>query len=418
MRLVSADMEFADPPPFTVEAQGQHLTFLPGGVDRLAAFLDLLAMARRSIRMCFYIFAEDASGTAVRDALVKATERGVAVDLLIDGFGAKAREEFFAPLREAGCGFSFFSARWSQRYLIRNHQKIVVIDDRAAMIGGFNVEDSYFAPPAEQGWADLGVVIEGSAVAMLSKWYDRIDAWTHGQRQSWRAIRRMVRDWDPGDGPVRLLIGGPTEGLSSWARCIRADLTAARRLDMIMAYFSPSNRALRAIGRVARRDGARLVLAGKSDNGATIGATRSLYDYLLKRRAKIWEFAVTKLHTKIVVIDDKSFIGSANFDMRSLYLNLEVMLRIEDRALADRLRRYIAHYRAASVRVFPSVHKKRATLLNRIRWNLSWFLVAVVDYTVSRRLNLGLTSAPLREERPVSRSSNSRARRRRGRKSG
>jgi cardiolipin synthase len=187
---------------------------------------------------------------------------------------------------------------------------------------------------------------------------------------------------------------------------------------MIMAYFSPSNRSLRAIGRVARREGARLVLAGKSDNGATIGATRSLYDYLLKRRAKIWEFGLTKLHTKLLVIDDKSFIGSANFDMRSLYLNLEVMLRIEDRALADRLTAYIAHYRAVSVRVFPSVHKKRATLLNRIRWNLSWFLVAVVDYTMSRRLNLGLTASPLREERLASRSSNNRGRRRRGRRTG
>ena len=132
------------------------------------------------------------------------------------------------------------------------------------------------------------------------------------------------------------------------------------------------------------------VLAGKSDNGATIGATRSLYDYLLKRRAKIWEFAATKLHTKLIVIDDKSYIGSANFDMRSLFLNLEVMLRIEDAALAERLSRHIDDHLAGSTHITPALHKKRAGLLNRIRWNASWFLVAVVDYTVSRRLNLGL----------------------------
>jgi cardiolipin synthase len=187
-----------------------------------------------------------------------------------------------------------------------------------------------------------------------------------------------------------VLIGGPTRGLSSWAKCVRADLTSARRLDMLMAYFSPSNRSLRAIARVARREGARLVMAAKSDNGATIGATRSLYDYLLKRRAKIWEFEASKLHTKLIVIDDKSFVGSANFDMRSLYLNLEVMLRIEDQALADRLSQFVDHLIPASTHITPSVHKKRATLLTRIRWNLSWFLVAVLDYTVSRRLNLGL----------------------------
>ncbi|MGN3974300.1 phospholipase D-like domain-containing protein [Tsuneonella sp. SYSU-LHT278] len=383
-------MEFTEPPPFTVEAQGQKLTFYPGGRDRREALLALIASARSSIRMCFYIFAEDASGVAVRDALTDAARRGVAVDLLLDGFGAKAGEEFFAPMCAAGGTFSCFSARWSQRYLIRNHQKIVVVDDRVAMIGGFNVEDSYFAPPVEGGWADLAIAVEGSAVADFSRWYDELDAWTHAKRQSWRKVRRMVREWDPGNGPVRVLIGGPTRGLSSWARCVRADLMGARRLDMVMAYFSPSNKSLRAIGNVACRDGARLVTAGKSDNGATVGATRSLYDYLLKRRARIWEFSATKLHTKLIVIDGISYIGSANFDMRSLYLNLEVMLRIEDAGLAARLSEYVDQTITGSIEITPTLHKRRAGLLNRIRWNASWFLVAVVDYTVSRRLNLGL----------------------------
>jgi cardiolipin synthase len=383
-------MEYTDPPPFAVEAQGQKLVFYPGGKDRLGALLSLIERAKHSIRMCFYIFAEDATGMMVRDALAGAAKRGVKVNLILDGFGADARQAFFAPMCDAGGTFCCFSPRLSQRYLIRNHQKIVVVDGEIAMIGGFNIENSYFAPPEVNGWNDLGVTVEGSAVRDLSRWFDQLDAWTLNPHANWRAIRRMVRAWQPGEGPVRVLIGGPTRGLSSWARCVRSDLTGARRLDMLMAYFSPSNRTLRAIGRVARRDGARLVMAAKSDNGATIGATRSLYHYLLKRRAKIWEFEGSKLHTKLLVIDDKSYVGSANFDMRSLYLNLEVMLRIEDEALAARLSEFVSHLIPASTRITPSAHKKRATLLNRVRWNLSWFLVAVVDYTVSRRLNLGL----------------------------
>ncbi|WP_246844776.1 phospholipase D-like domain-containing protein [Altererythrobacter sp. TH136] len=383
-------MEYVDPPPFEIAAQGQKLVFYPGGKDRLAALLALIEGACTTIRMCFYIFAEDASGIAVRDALAAAARRGVKVNLILDGFGADARKEFFAPMCDAGGSFCCFSPRISQRYLIRNHQKIVIVDGRTAMIGGFNVEDSYFAPPDANGWNDLGIVVEGSAVSDLSRWFDQLDAWTANPRASWRAIRRMVRAWQPGHGPVQVLIGGPTRGLSSWAKCVRSDLHSADRLDMLMAYFSPSNRALRAIGRVARRGHARLVMAAKSDNGATIGATRSLYDFLLKRRAEIWEFEATKLHTKLIVIDDKSFIGSANFDMRSLYLNLEVMLRIEDRAMADRLSEFIDHLIPASTAITPSLHKSRAGLLNRVRWNVSWFLVAVVDYTVSRRLNLGL----------------------------
>ena len=235
-------MDYTDPPPFTVSAQGQALTFYPGGRDRLHALLELIASARESIRMCFYIFAEDASGVMVRDALAAAARRGVAVKLILDGFGADARKAFFAPMCDAGGTFCCFSPRWTQRYLIRNHQKIVIVDGKVGMIGGFNVEDSYFAPPAINGWNDLGVTIEGSAVAELARWYDKLDEWTADPHANWRAIRRMVREWQPGDGPVRVLIGGPTRGLSSWARCVRSDLTGATRLDMIMAYFSPSNR--------------------------------------------------------------------------------------------------------------------------------------------------------------------------------
>ena len=383
-------MEYVDPAPFAIEAQGQSLMFYPAGRDRLAALLDLIEGASRSIRVCFYIFAEDTAGVMVRDALAAAARRGVRVSLILDGFGADARTAFFAPLCDAGGTFCWFSSRWSLRYLIRNHQKIVIADGKKAMIGGFNVEDSYFALPKADGWNDLGITIEGSAVDDLSRWFDVLDAWTQNPHANWRAIRRMVRDWNPGDGPVRVLIGGPTRGLSSWVKCVRADLTGARRLDMLMAYFSPSKRAMRAIAQVCRRDGARLIFAGKSDNGATIGATRSLYDYLLKRRAHIYEFEACKLHTKLIVVDDKSYFGSANFDMRSLYLNLEVMLRIEDQALADRLSEYVGHVISGASQITPSLHKSRATLLNRIRWNLSWFLVAVLDYTVSRRLNLGL----------------------------
>jgi cardiolipin synthase len=383
-------MEYTDPPPFEIEAQGHKFVFYPAGKDRLAALLSLIEAAERTIRMCFYIFAEDASGVLVRDALAAAARRGVDVNLIVDGFGADARKAFFAPMTDAGGTFCCFSPTISQRYLIRNHQKIVVVDENVAMIGGFNVEDSYFAPPEVNGWNDLGVTLEGAAVLQLTRWYDQVERWTLDPHAKWRSIRRLVREWDPGTGPVQVLIGGPTRGLSTWVKCVRADLAGAHRLVMLMAYFSPSNKALRAIARVARRGGARLVMAAKSDNGATIGATRSLYDFLLRRRAKIWEFEASKLHTKLIVIDNKSFFGSANFDMRSLFLNLEVMLRVEDQALADRLSEFVDHLVLASTQITPSVHKKRATLLNRVRWNLSWFLVAVVDYTVSRRLNLGL----------------------------
>lgn len=381
---------YAELPPFSIQAQGQDLVLYPGGKDRFDRLLSLIAEAHTSVHLCFYIFAEDAVGTAVRDSLVAAARRGVQVTLIIDGFGATAGPAFLQPLIDAGGRYYVFSPRWSQRYLIRNHQKLVIADGKVAMLGGFNIADEYFAPPEMNGWSDLGVTVEGSAVPALSRWFEELERWTANPRANWRAISKAIRDWEPGDGPVQVLIGGPTRAPSGWTESIRRDLERGTRLDMIMAYFSPASRMSRRIGGLAKRGVARLVMAGKSDNNATIGATRSMYHYFLGRGVKVWEFNPCKLHTKLIVVDDAVYFGSANFDMRSLYLNLELMLRIEDADLADRMRDFVGQHLVAAEEITPQLNKQRATLFNRIRWNFAWFLVAVVDYNVSRRLNLGL----------------------------
>jgi cardiolipin synthase len=199
-----------------------------------------------------------------------------------------------------------------------------------------------------------------------------------------------VRDWDASPGPVQLLIGGPTKGLSSWAREVSRDLIQGERLDMVMAYFSPAVRLRRRIARIAGEGQTRLIMAARSDNAATIGAARALYGKLLQAGARIWEFQPCKLHTKLIVLDDTVYLGSANFDMRSLYLNLEIVLSIEDKALAERMRDFVSGHLPASLEVTPELYRQWATPWNRLRWRVSWFLVSVVDYTVSRKLNLGL----------------------------
>lgn len=381
---------YREPAPFRIEAQGHGLHFYPAGDERFAALLALIEGAQHSLKLCFYIFAEDYCGQRVRDALADAAGRGVSVVLMVDSFGTSISDSFFARLLAAGGRLLRFSPRLTRHYLIRNHQKIVIADNARAMIGGFNIENSYFDPPQRNGWNDLGVTVSGPVVARLADWFVALEDWSVLEKGRFREIRRLVREWDGGTGSVRLLMGGPTKGLSSWARCVTDDLEKADRLDMIMAYFSPATILLRRIGRIARKGRVRLLFPAKSDNGATLGASRLLYRGLLKRDARIWEFSPSKLHTKLIVLDDVVYIGSANFDMRSLYLNLELMLRIEDKALADRLRAYMGEQLAYSQSITPQLDRSRRTMLNRLRWTVSWFLVSVVDYTVTRRLNLGL----------------------------
>jgi cardiolipin synthase len=381
---------YVDPEPFTVSAQGLDLTFYASGEDRLRVLLDTIDAAKASLKLFYYVFSTDGCAAKVRDALAEAARRGVAVMLIVDDFGATADAAFLAPLTDAGGRVQRFGARWGFRYLIRNHQKMLIADDKTAIIGGFNIEQAYFDHPEDGGWNDLAVRIEGDAVKQLTEYYAILAFWTDGRRVRVREARKQVRQWQSGSGNVRWLVGGPGSRLSPWARCVIGDIERARHLDMMVAYFSPRWGLVDKIGEVAKRGHARLMLAEKSDNAATVGAARSLYKELLRDGVEIHEFQPGKLHAKLIVVDDATYIGSANFDMRSLYINLELMLRIEDKALADRMRDFIDHHVPWSTEITPELHGKRCNWFNRFRWMVSWFLVTVVDYTVVRRLNLGL----------------------------
>jgi len=379
---------YRDLAPFSVDLPDNRLTIYPGGADRLAALLGLIASAQESLRLFYYLFLPDNSGRQVRDALVEAVGRGVDVELIVDSFGSDREVEFFRPIVDAGGRFDVFMARFGTRYLIRNHQKMAIADGKAAMIGGFNVSDQYFAAPVDGGWHDLGVLVEGEAVGQLADWYEKLSGWARNHSENFRAIRFLVRNWDPGRRKVELVLGGPTRVPSSWAMRVKSDIAGARRLDMVMAYFSPPRSYRRLIAKVAGRGRARLVMAGKSDNTTTIAAARALYSGFLRNGVEIQEFQVTKMHTKLVVVDDVTYLGSANFDMRSLRLNLELMLRVEDAALAARMREFIDGLVPHACAVTPEDHRRHATLWNRIRWWCGWALVSVVDYTVTRGLNL------------------------------
>ena len=129
--------------------------------------------------------------------------------------------------------------------------------------------------------------------------------------------------------------------------------------------------------------------AAKSDNHATIAAARYTYKNLLRRGVEIFEYQTTKLHTKLVVLDDVVHIGSSNFDIRSLYLNLEMVLRVDDADFAKLLRDYFERELAGSLPITASLHRQRSGLWTRLVQAISFFLVTTADYTITRRLNFG-----------------------------
>jgi cardiolipin synthase len=373
---------------FTVEGNRLHL--LTEGKERLEALIDLIEGAKSSLRLLYYIYASDEAGRKVRDALGRALKRGVTVALIVDGFGSSAPPEFFAGIQADGADICRFLPKLGRRYLLRNHQKLALADEKVAIIGGFNIENDYFDD--KNGWRDLGLRIEGPAAGRLVGYFDALRRWTHRENARLRDLRRALSHWSQGDGGGKAcwLLGGPTRRLSPWAKALRGEIAKATRIDMIAAYFAPTPRMLRAIERVGKRGGeARIVTAAKSDNNATIAAARHTYHRLLRRNVRIFEYQPTKLHTKLFVIDDAVHVGSANFDVRSLFLNLEVMLRIEDKGFADYMRAYVDHEAADSQAITRASHEK-ATWWDRVRWSWAYWLVAVVDGKVTRRLSFGV----------------------------
>jgi cardiolipin synthase len=310
------------------------------------------------------------------------------VKLLIDGFGSAAPHPFLEVLKRSGGDYCVFNPTYGRRYLVRNHQKIIVADERVAIIGGANIDETYLTDSGPEHWRDLWLKIEGPEGGVASRYCDALFRWAKRKHSSLRSLRRMAGEYSEWRGPLQWKFSGPLSLRNSWWRSVGRDIRRARRLEMIFAYFAPTGAMIRRIGAVGRRDGARLVMAAKSDNTATIAAARHSYGRLLRKGARIFEYRAAKLHTKLVIVDDVVYIGSSNFDYRSFYLNLEVMLRIQDAAFAAAMRSYFERELADCREITPRLYRRRATVWRRIKWALSHFLVNIMDYSVTRRLNL------------------------------
>lgn len=378
----------------TVDVEGNCLTLLPDGPERFAELLALIDGAKNDLRLLYYIYEPDKAGEQVRAALLRAIDRGVDVALLVDGFGASATpDDYFLELSKKGARFCRFIPRYGRKYLLRNHQKMALADtnsDPRVIVGGFNISDDYFGTVEEGAWRDIGLLVAGPAAARLAPYFDALFDWATAKNVSLRKLRRLIFKFTETKGRLQWQMGGPTAKLSPWGVSTCRDLVQSRDVEMIVAYFAPTGGMLRRIARVGRRGRARLIMAAKSDNDATIGAARYTYDRLLRRGVEIFEYVPTKLHSKLVVMDDVVHVGSSNLDIRSLYLNMELMLRVDDGPFAQLMRTYFEGELARCVKIEPKVQDRRATLWNRLRWWLSFFLVTTLDYGVTRRLNFGL----------------------------
>lgn len=363
-----------------------------------AAMLEAIGSAQERIRLEMYIYAASPIGESFRDALVEARKRGVQVRVLVDALGSvNLSDSFWNSLREAGGEVQWFNPLHLKRLGFRDHRKVLIIDDRAAFIGGFNIAPEYQGDGVTKGWCDAGMEFPASVVPELAASFDAMFALAGHRHQRLARFRRsrVARAADTAGG--RILTGAPGLGPHPLLRALLADLSRGQNIDLVSAYFLPPFKMLRLLRKAARSGRrVRLVLAGKTDVALARRAACHLYKTLLASGVEIYEYQPQILHTKLYLIDDLSYVGSANLDKRSLRVNYELLVRIENEALAQEARQFFDTLVRHSQRIEASAWGNGRNFWTRWRDFWAYFVLARVDPYLTR-----LQLDALRRERDV-----------------
>jgi cardiolipin synthase len=347
---VEADPLFREAMGSAPVLPGNRVAFLYGGRRVFAALFRAVEAARDHVNLEFYIFKDvgnpGGAGPSLFDLLRSKLGEGVAVTIIYDSIGsAGTPDAALASLRDAGANLlsynpaNPFEARGGAwRPNARNHRKVAVVDGRVAGIGGVNLDSVYENPcgpaaaaadPADSTddacWADIGMRVEGPAVAALQRLF--FETWAKQGGGPLPARNWFPPPGQPGRTAIRVFGSAPGEGKPRfYVARLAALMGATRSIRLCTGYFVPTPRELEELARAARRGvDVRLLLPGVTDTPIATAAQRASYGRLLEAGARIVEVTDSVLHAKIAVVDGAwSAVGSSNLDRRSAAWNDEV----------------------------------------------------------------------------------------------
>ncbi len=376
----------------TAAVHSTSFRWLRNGDEAFAAMLAAIGAARHSVRLETYIFSAGEPGNQFLAAMLAARARGVPVYVVVDAWGSQdLANSYWEPLRKAGGEFRWFNEQTHRGFLFRNHRKLLVCDERTAIVGGFNLAPEYVGDGVTRGWCDIGLHLAGPLAGPLAASFDKM--FTRAELRH-RAFMRVMKTGAHGrlahpDGD--LLMSGPGRGFSTLRRALRNDLRTARRVQIIAAYFLPTWNLRRALQLAARRGGqVQIILPAKSDVPMALYASRRFYRTLLAAGVEIYEYQPQILHAKLILIDDVAYVGSANLDTRSLHINYELSLRLKNEQVAEGGRQLFAESLAHSQRIGLAEWQASQTFWSRLKQRWAYFLLARMDLYVARRQLAGL----------------------------
>jgi cardiolipin synthase len=359
--------------PAPVFVGGNQVELLEGGDALFPRMCQAIDAASREVWLATYIFHDDPAAQGIAAALQAAAARGVAVHVVVDGFGSIAtmpqvrerfagtgvRLEVFRPLER------WFS--WLQPGQLRRlHQKLCVCDEQVAFVGGINLIDDRH--DLHHGWQDaprldfavevsgpLAQAVHATARAMWARAYlvnhwreevrvlarsrARVDE-ARGLLRQLRGAAQLTQTVDPQPMRAAFLVRDNLRQRRAIERSyVQAIRQARERVDIAVPYFYPGRGFRRALRGAARRGvRVRLLLQGKIDYRIAALAARALYDELRAHGVRIYEYTPAFLHAKVAVVDDDwATVGSSNIDPLSLLLNLEANVVVRDAEFAHAL---------------------------------------------------------------------------------
>lgn len=349
--------------------------------EALETALSFVNAARETIRVEFYIWRDSEIGQRFLDALVRACQRGVNVRLMVDSLGSVTlQEKFFDSLKAAGGQFRWFNPLRLKRLGFRDHRKCVVCDEQIAVVGGFNIGPEYQGDGVTKGWHDLGMIVPASIAVELAVSFDALWSMADYRHHLFTRLRRSAIQRIASTPDGQLLTTAPGRGPFFMRNALTADLRNTRNADIISAYFLPPRQLRREIVRVVRRGGkARIILAGKSDVALSQVAAHKLYQTFLRAGVEIYEYQPQILHTKFFRFDNIVYAGSANMDKRSLMINYELLVRVQDDDVAAQGLEFFERTLQNCKQVDRATWRKSRSVWKKMREQWAYWILSRVD---------------------------------------
>ncbi len=327
-------------------SDGNELTLFVDGDGAFDAMLGAIDSATTRVWLETYIFAPDPLGHTVLDALTRAAARGVDVRLLIDAVGSPDLLPHTKALSAAGGRIAVFNPalRFTLKrrlpMTMRDHRKVLVVDDDVGFCGGMNVSCDYGGARRGNGvFRDTHLLVQGPAARDLALVFSA--SWHHACAERLSTFSPAAPRFD--GSHVQVLGSDRFWRRRGIQRALHHAVTRAHaRIRLTAPYFVPPPRLLRALSQAARRGVVVEVLtAGVSDVPIVAAAARHLYGRLLQSGVQIWELGGGRtLHAKTASIDGiYAHVGSFNLDRWSFDRNLEVVAMVLDPGFSQALDR-------------------------------------------------------------------------------